>query len=283
MRIVSRHRADRFGPVAIHTATMSDAEIELRKLLENVTKKLQYKDAEISIKDLSSDGANYTSALFSATITSPDREPLKLFAKVASASEQLRQAIRVDHLFRNEQLMYNHLIGVFEKIQDKYNLSPEHRYVFPKFYEGQCTYGTEAVVMEDLTESGYFMYSRFKSLDFEHAAAAVECLARFHALSFAFQHEDPEEFAKVAEKVKHVKHPDNPSLRSTFTKMVTSAIEATRDEHKEKMLKFFDEQYLDEFNKFKMPLSTTVLCHGDYRASNLLFRRQVRFTMISNL
>lgn len=260
---------------------MSDAEIELRKILGNVTKQLNYTDAEISIKDLSSGGANYTSVLFSVTITSPGREPLKLFAKVASASEQLRKAIHIDHLFSNEQLMYNHLVDVFEKIQDKYNLSPEHRFVFPKFFEGQSTYGKECVVMEDLTQSGYSMYSRFKSLDFEHAAAAVEVLARFHALSFAFQHEDPEQFAKVADKVKHVKHPENPGMKGTFMKILGSAIEATPAEHKEKMLKFFDEQYLDEFNKFRMPLGTTVLCHGDYRASNLLFRRQVRLTMTS--
>ncbi|CAH0589909.1 unnamed protein product [Chrysodeixis includens] len=253
---------------------MSDAEIELRKVLENVTEKLQYKDAEVSIKDLNSGGANYTSTLYSATITSPGREPLKLFAKVASASEMLRQAIPLDHFYRTEQMVYEHLVDVFEKIQDKYNVSPEHRYVFPKFFGAQSTYGKESVVMEDLTEGGYSTYSRFKCLDFEHAAAAVECLARFHALSFAFQHEDPEGFAKVAEKVKHVKQPATPDMKSTFMKMVASAVEATRNEHKEKMLKFFDEMYLDEFDKFRRPLSTTVLCHGDYRASNMLFKRQ---------
>ncbi|KAF9412774.1 hypothetical protein HW555_008777 [Spodoptera exigua] len=253
---------------------MSVVKQTLCKVLDKVVHKLQMPNANISIKNLTSDGG-YTSALFSVTVSAPERNNLNLFAKVANVNVKLRQAMNTELLYTTEQIVYNELVGVYDKIQDKYRISPEHRFVFPKFYGGEDTVGHETVVMEDMTASGYAPLNRFESIDWEHAAVAVEDLARLHALSFAYQKEDPSNFAKDTERFRFVKSKmDFSNLKDTWAKIGESAMETVKDEHKDKLKKLLaNGSTQDVFYKFRAPLSTVVLCHGDYRVSNLLFRR----------
>lgn len=254
---------------------MSDAESILRKVLNKITDQLQYNHAKISLKELTSGGANYTSALYSVTVTAPDQDVLKLFAKVANVNQVLRKVMNIDFMFKTEQFVYSDLVKVYEKIQDKNQLSPEHRFEFPRFFGGQSVEGEETVVLEDLTAKGFDSFSRFKSIDWEHAACAVEYLARFHALSFAYQKEDPDNFARDAEQVKTRRRDEavSSSFTETWKRMVSSAINVAKEEHKERLAKLLEaDNGRDEFHKFKTPLSTTVLCHGDFRISNMLFR-----------
>ncbi|XP_022837605.1 uncharacterized oxidoreductase dhs-27-like isoform X2 [Spodoptera litura] len=255
---------------------MSDVEQTLRGVLDKVVAKLQLPRANISIKNLTSGGANYTSALYSVTITAPDQADLKLFAKVADVNVKLRKQMNIELLYSTEQIFYNHLVGVYEKLQDKYCISPEHRFVFPKFYGGDETLGQETVVMQDMTSSGYSPYSRFESIDWEHAAVAVEDLARMHALSFAYQKDDPENFTKDTDRLRFVRDKiDFANLKKTWSQIGESALQIVKEEHKDKLRKIISDcSTQDVFYKFRGPLSTIVLCHGDYRVSNLMFRRE---------
>lgn len=248
----------------------------MRRVLDTVVANLQLPHADISIKSLTSGGANYTSALYSVTISAPDQGDLKLFAKVADVNVNLRKEMNIELLYSTEQIVYNHLVGVYEKIQDKYDISPEHRFVFPKFYGGEEALGLETVVMEDMTASGYAPYSRFDSIDWELAAVAVEDLAKFHALSFAYQKEDPDNFAKDNDRLRFVRDKiDFTSMKDTWAQIGASALEVVKEEHKDKFSKIISDcATRDVFYKFRGPLSTKVLCHGDYRVSNLLFRRE---------
>ncbi|XP_075981397.1 uncharacterized protein LOC142980017 [Anticarsia gemmatalis] len=254
---------------------MSAAETVLLKLLEKIFK--SNKNGEIQLTALNSGGANYTSALYSATVPSNGTKPLKLFAKVANVNGKLRELMNVRCMFETEQLVYSELAKIYDDIQEKHSIAPEYRFIFPKFYGGDPTEGEETVVLEDLTESGYSLYSRFKAIDWEHIAIAVEHLARFHALSFAFAKEDPDKFAEVVEKVKYKlpKNGDDPERKETWIKMVTAAAQVAKDEHKEKIAGFLLREIpQEELFKFKFPLSTPVLCHGDYRISNLMYKRE---------
>ncbi|XP_022837597.1 uncharacterized protein LOC111364787 isoform X1 [Spodoptera litura] len=249
----------------------------LHRVLARVVKKLQLPRADISIKNLTSGGANITSALYSVTITAPDHAHLKLFAKVADVNVDLRKQMNIESLYTTEQIVYNHLVGVYQKVQDKYHISPEHRFVFPKFYGGEDTLGQETVVMEDMTSSGYAPYSRFESIDWEHAAVAVEDLARLHALSFAYKKEDPGNFAMDTKRLRFARDKmDFSGMKKTWRQIGESAMEVVKEEHRNKLSKIIDDRSTQEvFFRFRAPLSTVVLCHGDYRVSNLLFRRVV--------
>uniref|UniRef100_A0A2A4JGC4 CHK kinase-like domain-containing protein n=1 Tax=Heliothis virescens TaxID=7102 RepID=A0A2A4JGC4_HELVI len=256
---------------------MSVAETILRKVLDKIIEDLKYKHAELSLNRLTSGGANYTSALFAATVTAPDHDTLKLFAKVAEVNGILRKTMHVDNMFKTEHFIYSDLVKVYQRIQDNHNISPEHRFVFPKFFGSHNVECEETIVMEDLTAEGYGTYSRFKPIDWEHAAAAVEYLARFHALSFAYKKDDPENFAKDAEWVSRKwadDNEENEGMKGTWKKMMAAGIQVTKEEHRDKIIKILEgDKGREAFHKFKAPLSTPVLCHGDYRVSNLLFRR----------
>ncbi|CAB3219729.1 unnamed protein product [Arctia plantaginis] len=255
---------------------MADAETVLNKLLDRIVEE-PHKSGIRSFIPLTSGGGNYTSALFKITITAKNADDLKLFAKVADVKGQLRDLMNVKLLFDTEQFVYSELGKTYEKIQDKHNVAPEYRFTFPKFYGGESVEEQETVVFEDLVSKGYSTYCRFKSIDWEHAATAVESLARFHALSFAFEKEDPVNFAKALEKLKYQipEHDDN--LRETGIKIVDDAIQVTKEEHKEairNLMAAVDDSTQEEVYQYKLPLSKPVLCHGDYRVSNLMFQRQ---------
>lgn len=255
---------------------MADAETVLNDLLDRIIDK-PYKSGTKKLTPLTSGGANYTSALFTITITANNEEDLNLFAKVADVEGQIREFMNMKLLFDTEQFVYSELAKNYERLQDKHNIVPEYRFIFPKYYGGESVEGRETVVFEDLVSKGYGTYSRFKSIDWEHAASAVETLARFHALSFAFEKEDPVNFVKALEQVKfHVPEVDE-SLKETGRKIIEGAIQVTKKEHKEALADFLlvEDITPDEVFKYKLPLSRPVICHGDYRVSNLMFQRQV--------
>lgn len=58
------------------------------------------------------------------------------------------------------------------------------------------------IVLEDLSPAGYMTADRTEGLDFDHCAAVLQTLGRFHALSFAMKDQDPEGFKTVVSYVK---------------------------------------------------------------------------------
>lgn len=244
----------------------------LDKIIEN-----KEKNGEISLRSLTSGGANYTSSLISATVTLKNGGDLKLFAKVANINEKLRKATNVKFMFEVEQFVYTEIVETYERIQDRHNVPLECRFVFPKFYGGDVTDGKETVVLEDLVSKGYSSFSRFQSTDWDHIKCAVKIIARFHALSFAFAKEDPDNFAKALEKVKLQlsTNRDNPEMKELWFRMMGAAVQVAKEEHKEKIKEFLCRELPpEEVYRNRMPISTPVLCHGDYRISNLLFKEE---------
>lgn len=252
---------------------MADGEIILRDLLEKVFEK--YKD-DIRVKALTSGGGNYTSALFKIDIPN-DGAHLKLFGKVAIVSEQLRNAINAEVLYSTEQYVYANLIQMFNDIEDKHGIPVENRFKFPKCYGRSPKLGEETIILEDLTENGYSTYSRFKSVDWEHSKTSVATMAKLHSFSFACRKEQPEMYDSLIEKfmVKHY------TVRDENTRLMVTindnAIAIIDDEGNKTRLKNFlkADESSNAYMEFKKPLDVPVLTHGDYRLSNLLFRRLV--------
>nr|XP_032519834.1 uncharacterized protein LOC116771934 [Danaus plexippus plexippus] len=166
---------------------MTDAKKALRVLLDKVLQERRYEPSEIKIQEMPSGGQNYTSALFLISICLPEKE-LKLFAKVANIGKELRDIMQADWLYGTERFVYTRLMHLYNELQK--DLKDEYRYVFPEFYGISEETGKETVIMENLVESGYEEYDRFKSLDWDHGRIGVETLAKFHALSFALERGD---------------------------------------------------------------------------------------------
>lgn len=259
------------------TLAMADAEAVLNELLDRIIDE-PHKNGKRILTPLIS--ANYTSALFFITITAKNKDDLKLFAKAANGKGQIKNVKNIKLMFDIELFIYSELGKIYEKIQDKYKVVPEYRFTMPKFYGGERLEGQEIVVLEDLVSKGYNTYNRLKSIDWEHAASAVESLARFHALSFAFEKEEPVRFANVLERLKYNLTELDECSKKTGLEVLEGVIEVTKKEHKAAIANFLlvKSQTAEENNQLRLPLSRPVVCHGDFRMDNLLFQRQVSLT-----
>lgn len=260
---------------------MADAEHSLRVILEKIAEEQHYDNNDIKIKSFVTNGANYTSGLFFATISAPNKDDLNLFAKVAMINDMFREKVNVDKLFGTEQLFYNKLVHVWEGLQDKYNVAEEHRYYFPKFYGGSSKHGEETVVLENLVTQGYGMYSRFKSVDWEFASNSIETLAKFHALSFVYEKEYPEEYNKIVEEVVFELPPQNESMQKGWENMMNNSLKVLKEEDSARVRKFLESGDLrNKFKEYNIPRGRPILVHADYRPSNLLSKKRVSLDYI---
>ena len=257
---------------------MADAEQTLREYLNKILDEINYIPRETNIEAISSDGGNYTSAIFLVNVTSPNKDELKLFAKVAIVKEEMRKRMKADWLFDTERFVYGRLTKIYKNLEEKMNVPEEHRYIFPKCYGCSPDFGKEIVVMENLSAKGYNSYSRFLSMDWTHGSRAVENLAKFHALSFAFAKYEPEEFKKVTANMHYKIGGDasdeiDESMKSVFEKMVKRSLDVIKDEQKESVGKFIQNNF--NLQRYNRVIGKPVIAHGDYRMSNLLFCEKV--------
>ncbi|XP_032520116.2 uncharacterized protein LOC116772150 [Danaus plexippus] len=250
---------------------MTDTKKILLDFLDTVLDDRGYKQRDVHVNEMKTDGNNYTSALFTINVKTEEKE-LKLFAKVAQIGKEMRAIANADKLFKTEKFVYNKLIHLYNNLQK--HLDEEHKFMFPEFYGFHDEYGKETILLEDLNESGYKPHNRLKSMNWDQGRVGVEYLARFHALSFKLSKSDPDGFAKIANQMAYTINSEaaNENTINQFIEMVENAVKVLKHEHREKVRNFMYNPNL--FDKYNKPLSTPALVHGDYRLSNLLFKRK---------
>ncbi|XP_013192456.2 uncharacterized protein LOC106136452 [Amyelois transitella] len=249
---------------------MAVAEQRLLKLLDQIAKEQKYNDYNVDVKPISTGGANYTTALFTVTITEPDKEDLHLFAKVAILSEGMRKEMPFD-LYEVEYFAYNKLEKIYNEMQDRYKIPANDRLVFAKYYGSNTNVTEETIVLEDLTAKGYECHDRFKCFDWPYASKAVGMLAKFHGLSIAFGEENPTEFQGWLNKYQF-KLNESDSHGMFFKKIATLALKVVKEENKGRLAKFLELLSVGKMVEFNAPIRRPMLVHGDYRPSNLMHR-----------
>lgn len=247
----------------------------LNKLIAQIAKGLNFLNYHIRIESVSSNGANYTSNLYSVTITEGDRM-VYLFAKVAAIGDKMR--LNAPKIYEIENFVYTKVLKAYERLQDEHHVFNEHRITFCKFYGYEPTVREEIIVLEDLVPVGFKPYDRMKSIEWDYAKSAVTEMAKMHSLAFAYNEYYSEDFFSVMDELK-VLWKTEPE-RSYYEGVRRKTIETTLEEHKDKIQRFLDthkgEMYRNMYNKWgRRP----VLGHGDFRPSNLLHRvREVSST-----
>ncbi|XP_050668292.1 uncharacterized protein LOC126967720 [Leptidea sinapis] len=254
---------------------MSDAELILRTLLNRVLDERGYVPRNVKVEEVSSDGSNYTTKLFTIRVDSPEHVHLNLFAKVATLIGNLRERMGADWLYDTERFVYTELSELYEHLQDKFDVPAEDRFNFPKFYGYSAERGEETIIMENLTNAGYVSLGRFESMEWEHAASAMDTLAKLHALSFAYAKYYPERFEKEAAGREYLVggggDPHDESTKLLWEKMMSGAVAAVKDDQKQRLTDFLLSS--TDFKKYNKPNGGPVLVHGDYRLSNVLFKK----------
>ena len=240
----------------------------LRQLLNKIATEQKYKNHEITINEISSGGANYTSKLFTVIIREENKDDLHLFAKVAAMGDRFRSDVPID-LYESEQFAYTKLAKIYASLEEDNAVPEEHRLSFSKLYGFDPTKYQETLVLENLLAHGYGPHNRFQSISWEYASSAVADLAKMHALSFAFSKQYPEVFDKTLVDLKF-NWEEFVSMEVTLQKMIGIAVKNVNSQHRDSFQKFMESQK----NPLKIyaPIRSKVIIHGDFRGDNLLHR-----------
>ncbi|KAJ2948773.1 hypothetical protein O0L34_g8032 [Tuta absoluta] len=255
---------------------MSDTENILRKVLDKITKEHDFGNFKLEIKPVNSGGANYTSVLYLVTLKCPEKD-VELFAKVACMGDYMREVVGAKRMYELEVFFYTELIKVYQALELKATIEDCDKFIVPKFYGCDTKLNEETVVLQNMVAEGYGPYDRLISLDWEHAASSIQELAKFHALSFAYQKENPTEYEEVCKELVFVEMKnDDPKMKETWEKQyIPRSLNVVREEHRPRILKLLERLGDDVVWRFKKPLGVKVICHGDFRPSNLLYKRKV--------
>ncbi|XP_052755703.1 uncharacterized protein LOC113515760 [Galleria mellonella] len=245
---------------------------KLHKVLDDIVKKNNYINPTVAVNPISTGGANYSSSLYTIIVSESGKEDLQLFAKVLVTNENLSAQLPMK-IVDLEQFFYVDLLKKYENIQNAHNLPVEKRLIVPKYYG--C-YPKEPVaqtiVLENLTVKGFTTHDRFKSIDWDYAAKAMESLAKFHALSMAYSENNPVEFEQVVEKIKGNGEMIAGILKRMYQQHINTTLAVIPEKHKNKLQKYLDTEVNTELMFKNKSLQRPILCHGDYRPSNLMHR-----------
>ncbi|CAF4876801.1 unnamed protein product [Pieris macdunnoughi] len=245
---------------------MSDTENILRGVLDNLLVNHGYKLNYVTIKSKPTHGASFSSKLFSINVKSSEGD-LKLFAKVGVVRGKCSE-----WMFSTERFAFNELAKIYSDLQVKYEISEEDRLKFPKFYGSSRMGGKETIILEDLVASGYETFDRFKCFDWEQASNIALYLAKFHALSFAFAKDYPKEFEKVLNmKYEIWSRVNEEDAKAYWAKTLAGSLAVIKNEQRGRVAKFYES--LPKPQTYTKPIGTPVLSHGDFRLSNLLYKK----------
>ncbi|CAK1584096.1 unnamed protein product [Parnassius mnemosyne] len=246
---------------------MTDTELILRDVLNIIAAKEKYEYCDIKIKLSNTDGANYSSDLYEATISAPKKPDLELFGKVVIIAEDVRAALNVP-VFDAEHLFYTNLLNEYRFLEEKYNIPERNRFLTAKSYGFDNGYLRETVVMENLSKKNFKCFNRFESVTWEYAAECIKQMAYLHVLSVTFGHYNSEKRDEICKKINFK------FQKFMFDKMVENAIAGAKKEYRERFTAFLKENLKTEnFEKFFKPIHLAVIAHGDFRPSNLMHRR----------
>lgn len=256
---------------------MADADLILRNLLEKIASEQNYDNNEIEVTKLENEGANFTSFLYRATISSKGKDDLKLFAKVGAIPEALRA--HAERIFVVEGYFYENLLAKYKKLEEDHSVEKMNRLVTPKCYGVHSTLCEETIVFEDLTCKGFTTLDRFEILSYEYTTQAINELAKLHALSFAYAKDDPDGFVEDLVTLKFQMPMPPEMMHEMFGGLVQNALAMANEENKPHFVKYISEfSFEDLMAKFFMQTKHVMLKHGDYRASNLMHKyNAVRF------
>lgn len=232
---------------------------------------------EIRIKSMSSGGANFMSLNYMGTITSSNADTLNLFCKIAVVPEVLRKEVPVELMYAAEVNIYTKLAPACDKLQAKYGVPKEERFRFAKYYSSSLEMNKEILVLDNLVAEGFSMYDRFKSVNWEYASKVVEELAKFHALSLVFKEEYPEEYDIISQKAVYEQMLEMmyEAMKTPFLKMAQCSLAVVPDDMKARLQTFIDQSWTKEsFLKYYGPTKWGFLTHSDFRASNIMFKRE---------
>ncbi|XP_065199889.1 uncharacterized protein LOC135831384 [Planococcus citri] len=186
------------------------------------------------------------------------------FVKMPTEGFLYESAISMD-LYNKEIVMYTTVLPQMYSIEKKY-MTPRLCYFNDKM----------TLALKDLSQSGYKCADRIQKLDIEHCIYALQCLAKFHALSVKL-----EKTTSLPDSVKFNPYCNtgaDKTLNSLLAKQIPIFIDSLPRNLKEMYPNFISHLNTLSAEKIINALNDSssskfnVLIHGDFSINNIMFK-----------
>uniref|UniRef100_A0A2A4K1F1 CHK kinase-like domain-containing protein n=1 Tax=Heliothis virescens TaxID=7102 RepID=A0A2A4K1F1_HELVI len=163
------------------------------EFINSVIEKQGFKNSKVTFNAVGSAGDNYV-ANVKRIIVEGENGNLSIIAKIAPASEHIRDNFHSATLFNNECFMYAKVLPKFSQLQKQAGVPEEEQIKFPKCYGSLNEAPNEIILLEDVKAKGYTMLDRFIPLTDYVVKSVLKSLAVWHSLSYVLKQKEPETY-----------------------------------------------------------------------------------------
>ncbi|XP_059058062.1 uncharacterized protein LOC131851564 [Achroia grisella] len=241
----------------------------LHKAVKDIIKREGYVTHVLNARSLPQDGANYMTKLVVANIKGKTAEGDKvtdIFVKEILPDDE-NGFFLASEFHSMELFVYREPLRYYKKLQEEAGIPIEDRYNITKFYEES---NSQFIILENLVSQGYTSVNRMDPITLNFAEQSVKQLAKFHSLAFVLKNKHPDYFDK---KIRSLEFKvDFGDKWKTFIKNIFSASTQELSSDIRKKTDAFLPIFLERFPQYYQDKSVECLCHGDYRANNILLK-----------
>lgn len=252
-------------------------EEELEELLKKIAKREGFVSYDVERKLISNVGGNYLGTLYEVNIrdkTFKCSKELNLFLKKIIMIDETG-IFSIKEAYTKEMFMYNELAKIYEELQREANIPDEEIFSTVKCYGVLNKARSESLILDNMCKKGYKTCDRFEPICQKFAELSVIDLAKFHAIGFALENKRPHYMDAV---IKKLSVPFNKSEKfNEFIRNFTPVtINSMKDESiKRKLENFIENNMMKNFISYYEHTKYSTLCHGDFRANNILVQEKV--------
>ncbi|KAI5636513.1 ecdysteroid kinase domain-containing protein [Phthorimaea operculella] len=132
-----------------------------------------------------------------------------------------------------------------------------------------------AKIANNITAEGFKLHNRREPVSWEYAESAIKNLAKFHALSFAYQKENPKEFEELCNGQTLSKYVEADNMKDMWDMQRKATLKIIRNYgYKLRAAKLLKNLGDEAMFKFQRHLGTKVIIHGDFRPDNMMYREK---------
>ncbi len=173
-----------------------------------------------------------------------------------------------------DEKIYEREISLYETVLENFQTVLPEEKVAASYYG---TDGKDAVVLEDLSQSGYSTKNRHELLDFQHCAIAFKTLATFHALSVQLHRSKPEILEKIEKNLFSKIDQSDGQMQSQYENAFLKILDRTDPEYTKAhadTLSYLKAQLVRSATEDVSPKdgSVNVLTHGEFWNNNIVFK-----------
>nr|XP_021187406.2 uncharacterized protein LOC110374147 [Helicoverpa armigera] len=253
------------------------------EFINSAIEKQGLKNSKVTFHAVGTAGDNYVANVKRITVEGENGN-LNIIAKIAPASQSLRENFHSALLFNNEIFVYSKVIPKFIQLQKQAAVPEEEQVKFPKCYGTFDEAPNEIILLEDVKVQGYIMLDRFIPLTDYVVKGVLKSLAVWHSLSYVLKNKEPETFNYFKDNLVDLwsilaeDKENNESAVAFITQVENMALGVLADEPEyQNIIKGKVISSVEKAAKLKKDENGnrfSVIQHGDAWTNNIMFKFQ---------